>query len=1571
MAFDPTTAKPLTFDTSSAKPAFDPSTAQPSQFDPTTAEPVEASWGDTLKALPSQIVAGAEQAAGGLMRTVGEGDYEVPGFMRGTPMGAIMALPIDAMRQRKKTHPEEFTELTEAGESVQDLGEFRMERDTPKDQTFWQKAVSTAGQSLGQSVPLAGAAFITRNPGIVAGGFGAQEFGRAYGEGRSKGLSEDKAFRYAALNGMIEAGTEFLPAKALFKNDQGFTQRFINFMARELPGENIAEISQSVNEWANGLREDLTLKDVIDTMALTSASTLIGGGGQTTAAHLLEKVSKQAPPAPEATLDDIAAAPDESVDSIVDNFLNEQELPIPDIEAFNDQINVSESVTGAQQENQALAGIQPEISAENVNGFVQDRAPLNGRRAEARGPDRRVADMTDEEKTQALLTDRLTKIPNYDAFHEHTADNPNDQVLYGDLDDFKKINTEMTHKGGDLVLQKVGEIKAQVAKELGIRPYRRSGDEFLGTGADPVTLGKYGQEVQKRLAGATVTVKLPDGSTRTHTGIGYSYGVGKDETAAEQAADTQKAERRAAGLREGIRDSDRVSEQPAAGQRDSERGRTAEPALDRSQSAGPTQVAFDPTTAELSNDQAQDNQAAQAPLLSESTDSANNLQQSGDIVPRFTKTEVSENDKQSMRLRESASAWAKELPGMPQRFYEGMAEISQDELGAAEKRQLQKLRQRISEAGEDPQTAMRAVWGEELRNASPRLRSAIERGLALSKASSGTAQAGTGSQGNAGRISQTDTRGTLDEADPNILHANPITAVYVGYQRLGRATLKRVHDAIGWKMTPLGKLPAQDLYLKDRYETLGKIADVEQISKRIYETFRGLDASEAELVYQYFTTKGADPSKLSAKPVTYTWKGMKTESTVRKQAETIKKLIDRVGNNLVEKGLLSKESYEKYQDQYLPRIYLKHLLGPDAVRGFAGGKKPSDMGYLKARKDIPQDVRELILGEITDPGYLASKSLGRSMRDLAILDWFNEIALKPDWALQEFLVDYKGTKVSIWWLKAESARIKEQTPYYKPANQAKAKVITDQLDALVARGESKLGKVTDDYRQAPDTQQYGRLRGMYLRKEIYNDLVGIPGNKDPNAAWWQMPFEYGGIGTKVTQLWKMSKVALNPPTQIRNFISNGILLQLSGVGSHRVLPLMTQAIQEIRQNGKHWRIAKKYGVTGSTFANNELYRIERALLDLKARDAGKLSMASLRNAAGIVGDFAGDMYQFSEAIWKTAKIIDAMKREGKSETEAVLDAQKWLYDYSLVPQTVRYFRNTPIGVPFLTFYYKTLPRMLEVAATAPHRFAPYVAIPALMTAYIASDYDVEPEDIEKLKMALPEWLRDHGHLFFLPYKDKHGRWQAFDFSYLLPWSMFEQLKNNLAEGQIGEAIKGAGIIGGPVPDLVSAIKTNTDSFTGKQIVDKADPPADQIKSIMNYLWSMAAPTWLTDNGFVGKMREAITHEVDKRTGEPKLTIGQAALRFMGLNMYPVEPEASRRKNISFMQFEMEDIQKRMGERLRDKNLTVEDKRDIREVFSKMLDEKKEQLKDYKEQSKIHPNLKGEKVPQQTADDNSA
>ncbi len=263
--------------------------------------------------------------------------------------------------------------------------------------------------------------------------------------------------------------------------------------------------------------------------------------------------------------------------------------------------------------------------------------------------------------------------------------------------------------------------------------------------------------------------------------------------------------------------------------------------------------------------------------------------------------------------------------------------------------------------------------------------------------------------------------------------------------------------------------------------------------------------------------------------------------------------------------------------------------------------------------------------------------------------------------------------------------------------------------------------------------------------------------------------------------------------------------------------------------------------------------------------------------------------------------------------------------------------------------------MLETFLKRPGKLLPYYLIPYLLAAMIADDYDVETKDILQLRKSLPLWLQEKGHAMFLPWKDKFGRWQALDISYYLPWGMYEELFKEIAKGEFANAFQTTGMFGGPVPDLIAAIKTGKDPFTKRDIFHKGDPPARQLASIMIYLWRMAMPTWATDIGFAGHILRTTRGYVD-RHGDPVGTEIQSMLRLVGTNLYPIEPKKSRKMNIARMGWEIKQSGRALAAQLKNRNLTPEQRKEIKVEYKALIKKKKQRLLDYRKDSEINPKL---------------
>lgn len=769
--------------------------------------------------------------------------------------------------------------------------------------------------------------------------------------------------------------------------------------------------------------------------------------------------------------------------------------------------------------------------------------------------------------------------------------------------------------------------------------------------------------------------------------------------------------------------------------------------------------------------------------------------------------------------------------------------------------------------------------------------------------------------------------------------------------RKGFATRARaLVDRIDRMLEPIGGLPDRESYLKMRYAAQGVIANVDRIGRELYDTFSKASVDDQGAAYTYLTTRDQSPSIIES-------------DTVREHAVKTKNMIDTVGRALVQRGLLSEEAFEAHRGAYLPRLYLKHLLSAHDWKAIGTGKKPSEMGYLKHRKDIPADVREVLLGEVKDPGFLSAVGFTRSMRDMALLDWMAKVAQNDEWALPASMVVWNGRRVTPFWLASEADSLRKRLEFYDSDEaKAKARKIADEMDRVANAAIGDLRFDEKQWKQMPNTGRYGRLRGLVVRKEIYDDVVGVGAFMPEDASWAEKIFGYGGAGTKVTQVWKATKVSLNPPSQVRNFVSNAVLLHLSGVPFVMVPVRIAQAARAMRTDGEAWRVAKKYGVTANTFAAQELIRIEREMLDMKARDAGPFAFIHIANIAAKVIGAAGDVYQAMEALFKTAKIIDAMKRGAPAE-EAVLQANKWLFDYSLVAPSIRYLRNAPVGAPFLTFTAKVAPRMLEVMAFHPWRLIPYVAMAYSIPMLVASMLGVDPDDLDKLKKLLPESWQDKGHVYVLPIKDEAGRWQVVDLSYFLPWAMFTEAASEARRGDIIGMTKTLGLLGGPLPDLISAWKTGRDPFTGKDIVPKGAPPSLQAGALATYVMDMFLPPFMSSRGIVGidladpdgalsgKLVKALEGETN-RYGDPRSTVAQAGASIVGVNVRSVDPLTDRANKIRVARREVEDTRQEMRTKLLDRSLSPEARERIRDRYVAEMKRRQEKLMELERETRV-------------------
>jgi hypothetical protein len=761
---------------------------------------------------------------------------------------------------------------------------------------------------------------------------------------------------------------------------------------------------------------------------------------------------------------------------------------------------------------------------------------------------------------------------------------------------------------------------------------------------------------------------------------------------------------------------------------------------------------------------------------------------------------------------------------------------------------------------------------------------------------------------------------------PKPIEDSALGKLFPPYQKVANQIIDFTNRKLS-SYKPLGSLPEQEKLLTLKGLATGKLEKVRNITRDVFENFTKLSPEE-NLIVRKAVLKEIPFNEIN-------------NLKLKKQAQDLRKGIDFIGKALVKKGILDETIIKNNEGSYLPKMYLKYL-----------DKKGKRMGYTIPRKELDDDVTQF-LGEIQDIALQGSKAIEEPMSDIVRHGLFEKIAENPNWVLKSGLIKFKGKDVSPVWLKEESERIqREIRDNLRPKSDES---LVKSMDSLLDEANLNIKKSDLSlYKQVPDNKHYGTLRGSWIRKEIHNDLISAGEFVNPNRGFMQSILgDYGTI-TKATKLWKMSKVPLNPPTVIRNMISNTMLLNLSGVAWRNMPKRYIQAMKDMSTNGPYTEIARKYGVIDTTFTKQEMIQINKAYLKAKAKQTGNF-IDQTKYIAGAFADNVTNVYQKTEILGKVVKIIDDMSK-GVDEATAVLNAQKTLFDYSLVPSSVRYLRNSPLGMPFITFYYKVLPNLLETLIKNPQRYAPYAAIPYGMHSLIANYQGVSNEDFNKLKETLPEYLRDRGNALALPVKDEQGRWQFLDFSYFLPYAMFTGMAKDVADGEFGRFTQSSGILGGPVPQLITALQSNKDPFTQREIVNEFDPPEKRTADMMLYLYRMAAPTWLTDIGFAGKMYEAVNKDLNKY-GDPKITKTQALGRLFGFNVYPIDPELSRSENLRRMKYEISRVKARKTKALKDPNLTREERKKINDKYLEMIKGRQTQIQEYVKASNIRKELR--------------
>jgi hypothetical protein len=757
-----------------------------------------------------------------------------------------------------------------------------------------------------------------------------------------------------------------------------------------------------------------------------------------------------------------------------------------------------------------------------------------------------------------------------------------------------------------------------------------------------------------------------------------------------------------------------------------------------------------------------------------------------------------------------------------------------------------------------------------------------------------------------------------------------------------------------------------------RYRTLGRVQAIQDSAKALYERMAKATEAERKAVYDYLTDAAAPvPTNIPA--------------DIAAAAQQAKAEIIQIGRDLISKGILTKKQVEGREGSYLPRMYLQYLLADGGFSGDGSGRyRAGDMGYTKKLGDLPEDIRAA-MGEIKDPSFLTLAAMIRPRRDMAAIDFLADIAHTGlsqgvDWILPKSVVKWRGKVVTPYWLASQAKLVREnmlleKDPATKQVMEDVAKDMEDHAKPIIDEN-----RIPENYRQVPNLARYGALRGMVIRREIYEDVVGGGGTMAEPNAFNRLFGDGNSYLSKGVQLWKLSKTVYNLPAHCRQFVSNMFMLNLAGVPLHKLMPLVARAGRDIRNDGPAWRIAKEYGVEATNMTENELKGALDGIIKYADKTKGILpNIPGLNRVFDLVVKGPAKLYALNDTLFKVATIMHELEQNKKLNqnvspeektqriANAVIKANRYFLDYSDVHSWVKSVRNSPIGMPFITYQYKVAPIMIETLLKEPWKFAPYLSLYIALPLATMAMQDINDDDVDKLRKAMSKYLRDNPSVLPLPIKDSQNRWQFMDVGYLFPWSMFTNLAAAAykvgTEGDLQGLIRATNTLSSPVLTIPAALLGNVDTFTGKQIVNEYDTPRDKVMSMIGYTWGQIAPTFLSGYGAVGKIAMDQVMRSGQgldRNGEPTQTMGQLGASLVGFNIYPVDPVYQRMKNLSQMEYELGKIEARMSYAMNDRGISADQRRAIKEDYTRMLREKAAAMRQYAKDTELPDYLKAKK-----------
>lgn len=636
---------------------------------------------------------------------------------------------------------------------------------------------------------------------------------------------------------------------------------------------------------------------------------------------------------------------------------------------------------------------------------------------------------------------------------------------------------------------------------------------------------------------------------------------------------------------------------------------------------------------------------------------------------------------------------------------------------------------------------------------------------------------------------------------------------------------------------------AKNLLIKAGY-VAAEVSERTGLDLLSWDTFLKNFGTYVPRLYKFYEAKGWTPEE---------WRRDVARSWLMENGKIVKEIE---GEPTEIRGMTEEEANEAI-GQILAKqpisIWVAGRKGPRAMK--------LDLGRFKAKKNVPPALR-VLLGEIQEPSYLVGRGLVDVSKDAFTADFFERIA--------------HDSRVAI---------SPEEWALLTPKEQKDFK----QVPSGSLLGENARGRTAKIAQQIDEIDKSGQLGGMYLKKPVYDDVMGV--------------IEWQGEATKTAKrllgLYKSFKVTLNPPAFFRNLVTNFMFAEMFGDLPVLRIDSYADAARRMIKKDAEYKGARDEGLFRTTFAHSELLPFLDEIKGAKSIKEFKNRFQEVIAKSGETvfkgAKTASEFYGTIEDYFKFAVYLYQKKRFNKSTSEAAKIAQNSLFNYSDVTPFIRKVRSSWWGNPFVTFQTKWIPQFTRAVVRKPLTVVKWLALPSIITAISRKKHGINEEEYKKMKNQLSPWMRNNPFYVLLPWKDKHGRYMWFDATFHFPWG------DIVDRGGIGYAL-GSLTGGNPFYSaIVMAQKFSTalankrppiDDYFGKEIWSETDPPEKQLARAAQYVMRSLGPSWLPGGYSYEKMYRGLSDTPDYWGRQ--WTPGQGIAYQFGMKVSPVDVEEATR-----------------------------------------------------------------------------